>query len=126
MQQVLRNMLGRPELEEVHREILQALQGPDGTSLPELLVTLADMGLVVDQAQEVEVARQQLKQAAEVSPAYLCGATRVLTGADVCPPAGAGGGGGGRTSMPRACTRITQMLQEMRQGARTLLQLGPA
>ena len=75
MQEVLRNMLGSLKLKEGHRDILQALQGPNGTSLPELLATVTQMCLMMDkdEAQEMNVARQQLEQAAEVSPAYLSG-----------------------------------------------------
>lgn len=118
MQQVLRNMLGRPKLQEVHRELLQALQGPDGPSLPELLVMVVQMGLVKDedQAQEVKLARQQLEQAAEVNPAHWSGAKRVLTIAGISRAAGAGGGG------DRGCMHTSlRCSNRMRQGVRTLL-----
>ena len=48
MQEVLRNMLGSFKLKEGHRDILQALQGPNGTSLPELLATVTQMCLMMD------------------------------------------------------------------------------
>ena len=93
MQQILRNMLGRPKLEEEHRGILQALQGAHETRLLDLLVTLADMGLVKDEgrwAQEVKVARQQLERAAEVSPACL-------------------------SCMPAGCSQVLVLAQQLRQ-----------
>ena len=111
-QQILHNMLGRPELEQEHRGILQAFQGADDTRLSDVLVNLADMGLVKDEgcwAQELKVARQQLEQVAEVSPVDLSGANRVPVRAHVCPAAGGGGGGEACASMQRAHTHITQM-----------------
>ena len=72
VEEVLRTILGSPKLKEEHRGILQALQGPCGTTLPDLLMTVTEMCLTIDedQAQEMKVARQQLEQAAEVSSAY--------------------------------------------------------